>query len=319
MKKICAVIMILSVFPFLLCSCFETQISEISLSKTEASMTVGDSLRLYVTVKPDGADKSTLSWTSSDSKILSVNDGRVKAKKAGEATVSAKTENGLIADCKITVVDKQIQEVVLDQRSASVTEGKKIQLTASVRPYDAPTDSLKWQSADEKIATVDSEGFVSGVSQGEVSIICSANSGKSAVCKVTVKSPAVTNPSVLPTDPKTGASNPPFSGDVLNLGKDKVNTMLSTATEIGSKYKEDFIFYDSSFRKLTDSELTSLSKDDLQLAINEIYARHGRPFKSEELRKRFKATKWYIERPTYSDSELNEIESYNIGILSRYR
>ena len=77
----------------------------IKLDKTSAVMYYGDSLKLSATLKPSDVMDKTVTWTSSNPDVVTVNNGTVKAtgKKAGTATVTAKTTNGLSAKCEVTV------------------------------------------------------------------------------------------------------------------------------------------------------------------------------------------------------------------------
>lgn len=65
----------------------------------------GETHRLSVTVLPSNAQDRTLTWTSSDSKIASVDqNGKVKAIKAGSAQITATTANGKTATCLVSVL-----------------------------------------------------------------------------------------------------------------------------------------------------------------------------------------------------------------------
>ncbi|WP_142329593.1 YARHG domain-containing protein [Bacillus sp. es.036] len=66
--------------------------------------------------------------------------------------------------------------------------------------------------------------------------------------------------------------------------------------------------------KLSESELTSFNKDELRLARNEIFARHGYLFKSDELESYFAAKTWYYPDPYY-DGSLNNVEEYNVKLI----
>ena len=68
---------------------------------------------------------------------------------------------------------------------------------------------------------------------------------------------------------------------------------------------------------LTEQMLDNLTLADLRLIRNEIYARHGRPFKTEWLAWRFNQEAWYKPRADYSDSELSEIEKANIKLITK--
>ena len=75
---------------------------------------------------------------------------------------------------------------------------------------------------------------------------------------------------------------------------------------------------DSSGKILTDADLAGLSKEDLRIAINEIYARHGRIFKDAELQTWFNAQPWYqgtIAPEQFDENVLSQIEKDNIKFL----
>lgn len=87
-------------------------------------------------------------------------------------------------------------------------------------------------------------------------------------------------------------------------------------TESETEGKDDiYIIPDSSRRELNDLELEHLSDKELNLAINEIYARHGRKFKSKELQEYFNSMSWYhgeIEAKDFQEKLLNQIEQNNL-------
>lgn len=85
-------------------------VTGVTLNKTELTLTEGNSETLSATVKPDDATDKTVSWTSSDATVASVDDnGKVTAVKAGTATITVKTKDGeKTATCKITVVPSSL-------------------------------------------------------------------------------------------------------------------------------------------------------------------------------------------------------------------
>lgn len=81
-----------------------------------------------------------------------------------------------------------------------------------------------------------------------------------------------------------------------------------------------YILPDSATREYSKSELSKLSNYELYIARNEIYARHGRGFKNEELARYFAEQDWYVERysPEEFDSKgpsLNSIEKANAEMM----
>ncbi|PER14281.1 zinc ribbon domain-containing protein [Bacillus cereus] len=75
-----------------------------------------------------------------------------------------------------------------------------------------------------------------------------------------------------------------------------------------------FIFPDSDIRKLTSTDLTYLSKEQLKIARNEIYARHGHIFQTKDMQAYFAKQSWYRENP-YFTGKLTDIETYNIELI----
>ncbi|MBL4733672.1 MAG: caspase family protein [Rhizobiaceae bacterium] len=82
------------------------------------------------------------------------------------------------------------------------------------------------------------------------------------------------------------------------------------------KFEEiGFLFPDSSERKLSSHELIGLSKKELRIARNEIYARRGRFFKSKDLQRHFGQFDWY--QPFTWKPRLNSIEKANVRLVQR--
>ena len=81
-------------------------VSQITLNKAEASISVGNSEKLTATVTPENAANKALKWASSDEDVATVApDGTVTAVKAGAATITATAADGSgkSAVCKVTV------------------------------------------------------------------------------------------------------------------------------------------------------------------------------------------------------------------------
>jgi cytoskeletal protein RodZ len=83
----------------------------------------------------------------------------------------------------------------------------------------------------------------------------------------------------------------------------------------------DYIIPDSSTRYLSNADLNSLSEWQIRIARNEIYARHGRIFNSEELISYFAEKSWYspsISPEKFDNSYLNAIEIENLKFIANY-
>ena len=79
-----------------------------------------------------------------------------------------------------------------------------------------------------------------------------------------------------------------------------------------------YILPQSSERLLADSDVDGMSYEELQMAINEIYARHGRKFSSQSVQNYFDGQSWYqgtVEPDDFSDSVFSQIEGQNVLFL----
>ena len=82
--------------------------SAIELSESEKKLNVGKSFTITATVKPDNAWNRTVTWSSSDPSIATVDEnGTVTAIAEGEAIITAESADGVTAECKVTVEKKE--------------------------------------------------------------------------------------------------------------------------------------------------------------------------------------------------------------------
>ena len=84
------------------------RVSAIELSESEKKLNVGKSFTITATVKPDNAWNRTVTWSSSDPSIATVDEnGTVTAIAEGEAIITAESADGVKAECKVTVEKKE--------------------------------------------------------------------------------------------------------------------------------------------------------------------------------------------------------------------
>ena len=169
----------------------EIPITEISLDKSSATLTEGETTTLVATVLPENTTYGkSVKWSSSNVAVATVDlMGKVTAKSAGTAVITATSENGKTAGCTVTVSKKEIPitEISLDKSSATLTEGETTTLVATVLPENTTYGkSVKWSSSNVAVATVDLMGKVTAKSAGTAIITATSENGKTASCTVTV-------------------------------------------------------------------------------------------------------------------------------------
>ena len=169
----------------------EIPIVDVALNRTSATITEGDILNLTATVLPENTTESkNIGWSSSNNDIATVDStGKVTAKQAGTVVITATSSNGKTASCTITVEKKEIPitEVVLNKTSAAVDEGETIKLIATVYPENTTNGkSIKWNSNNNTVVTVDLMGNVTAKKAGTAIITATSENGVSASCTITV-------------------------------------------------------------------------------------------------------------------------------------
>ncbi|WP_177309642.1 Ig-like domain-containing protein [Faecalispora sporosphaeroides] len=158
----------------------------ISLNHTELSIDKGSTEQLTAKITPeDTTDDKTITWTSSDSEIVSVDDaGKVTALKPGKATVKASAV-GASASCEVTVLSP-MTGIELDKSTLTLNRNTTDKLTISFLPDDTTSGrEVAWSSSAPEVANVDQQGNVVGYSIGTTTV--TARCGEfTATCNVTV-------------------------------------------------------------------------------------------------------------------------------------
>lgn len=134
---------------------------------------------------------------------------------------------------------------------------------------------------------------------------------------------------VLGQEPESGY----VTGDetviiIISKGVDRPDTTVPPTTK-GDKKKDkekettapasgDYLLNNSDKRIIERSEVENMSEKQITYALNEIYARRGRKFKSADLQAYFNSKPWYkgtIEPSQFDENSLNQYEKANVQII----
>lgn len=165
---------------------FPVPATNIVLNKAAVAMKIGGEEVLTATLSPDNATDD-VTWHSDAPDICEVSaDGRVTAKAAGHATITA-TAGGVSTSCNVTVA-VPVTSLSLDKDTLRLAVGASDTLTASVLPEDATDKAIIWTSSDPAVATVDENGVVKAIAKGTATITATAADDRDveAACTVTV-------------------------------------------------------------------------------------------------------------------------------------
>lgn len=159
----------------------------ISLSETQVSLYVADSVTLKATVLTAGGEVISVpvEWTTQDTEVIRLENGVVTALAVGSATVKV-TYGGIEATCTVTVTVPQVSRVELSATELYLTVEGSRTLTAKAYLEDGSEVAAEftWTSSADGIATV-ANGTVTGVGAGTATI--TVKTGEvTATCQVSV-------------------------------------------------------------------------------------------------------------------------------------
>ncbi len=160
-------------------------VSSVSISRTSAAMNKGETLSLTAAVGPaNTTEDRSISWTSDNTAVATVKNGVVTAKGPGTAKITASHGN-YYASCTVTVYSP-MSGIEPEQSTLSVIAGYTGKPGVRFLPADT-TDArnVSWSSSDESVVSVNEDGVVTGVSEGECEITATCGA-YSTIFSVTV-------------------------------------------------------------------------------------------------------------------------------------
>ena len=167
-------------------------VESVSLDKSSLEMSIGDTYQFVSTIRPQNATNKELIWSSSNSSVVSVDNGLINALSEGKATITVKSKDGYkSSSAEITVVKKSpvvhVTSVSLNETTLDLLTGDQSTLSATVLPSNASDKSVNWSSSNESVATVNSKGKITAVSAGQAIItVTTIDGGLTASCTVNI-------------------------------------------------------------------------------------------------------------------------------------
>lgn len=147
------------------------EVTEIILSETEVELEKNRGITLTATVLPENATDKTITWTSSDEAIATVqNNGTVIAYAEGECEITATSVDGKVtATCQVTVIPVKVTGVTLDLPE-KILLGDEFPVTYQMLPLDADNQAVRIESSDESVIKVVDGIAIRAMKMGEATI-----------------------------------------------------------------------------------------------------------------------------------------------------
>lgn len=172
-----------AVIGFAACTKETVPVEGISFKSAIQEITVGGTLAMEYDVFPENAniETSSIEWSSSDETIAKIDTkGILKGVSRGEAIISMKY-SGMYASCKVIVH----QDIYMSMKQSLVLGcGESYMMELACVP-DMPLNNVVWSSDNEQVVTIDKNGLVTAIAEGDANITATLYS-KEVQCIVKV-------------------------------------------------------------------------------------------------------------------------------------
>ncbi|MBP1222410.1 Ig-like domain-containing protein [Flavobacterium sp. 1355] len=173
------------------CSTTSIAVTGVTVSPATATLSVGATQQLTPTVAPANATNKTVSYSSNNTGVATVNgSGLVTAIASGTATITVTTQDGAKTATAVITVNTSnvaVTSVSLSPASATLTVGATQQLTPTVLPSNATNKAVSYASNNTGVATVNASGLVTAVANGTATItVTTADGNKTSTAVITV-------------------------------------------------------------------------------------------------------------------------------------
>jgi uncharacterized repeat protein (TIGR02543 family) len=223
----------------------EIKVTGINIVPETLTLAVGAEGLLTVTLTPDNANNTKITWTNSAPEVATVNSNIVTAKAVGTTTITVTTDDGGYTDtCTVTVVEP-VKTITVSGAEGAITveKGKTLQMSASIEPSDATDSTITWSVEDGTgSAIINAAGLLTGTSAGTVTVIATAKDGFGAVgtLEITVVEPV---------------------GVSWTVGPDTKMTRLGAAQDFKAEKFEDIGDFFNQFYPWSEMKLCNVNDD----------------------------------------------------------
>ena len=173
----------------------QQQPESITLKETSAVVNMGSYKTLTATVLPANANDKAIVWASSDESVATVSaKGRVTPVAPGSCVITCRSKNfPEVCATAAVEVHQLVTKIIFADKDVSFNVGDTCQLFWQISPANATNPALSFMSSNEKIATVNGDGVVTGLKRGSCTITATAADGskKKATVKINVLQPVL--------------------------------------------------------------------------------------------------------------------------------
>lgn len=169
-----------------------THVTGVTLDKHNIDIYSLETVKLSAVIQPESAFVKEVTWASSNPLVATVDpDGNVTGRSKGSTVITVTTKDGGFTDnCTVNVISgtAAVSEIKFEKEVYTLTVGKTMEIIPIVLPLDAGDKTVQWSVSDSTVASVSSEGIITGLKAGSVTLkaISVNNPAASATCTLKV-------------------------------------------------------------------------------------------------------------------------------------
>lgn len=153
--------------------------TKVVINQSSFEMLAGSQKQLTATVTPNNVEQNGVSWKSSNSSIVSVDqNGLVKANKNGTVYITARSNDGKrTTSIRIKVVVPSPTNLNISATTNTIKKNQQLKLNVTAEPTNSSAGKFIWSSSNSSIASVSSSGYITGRKAGTAIITVKAKNG----------------------------------------------------------------------------------------------------------------------------------------------
>ena len=185
----------------------------------------------------------------------------VKSVSVDEAALAPAYDSSYVEEAKTPATT-----IALDKVTASLKEGEKVNLSATVGPENVTSKVVIWSSSDESIATVADDGTVTAVKAGDVTITAKAAYGKNVTATCDIKVSEAEKPQPTP-EPEPQPTPQKVAATTITLDKTTANLKEGETVELKATVGPENATDKSVTWTSSDDSVATVSKDGKVTAV----------------------------------------------------
>lgn len=159
-----------------------TGCSDVKFENDEIALFLGETTKVEVS-----SENPPVTYSTDNNNIATIdNNGAVTATGIGETIITATNSKGETAECKVIVSHIEPTDLKMDDSNYILYVGDTYPLSVTFTPSNTTDTMLKWTTSNANVASVDSDGNISGKNNGSAVITAESGNGISTTCTITV-------------------------------------------------------------------------------------------------------------------------------------